>query len=161
MNRILFVCHGNICRSPMAQMILQDMVRRCGLTHAFQIDSAATSDEEIYAGRGNPIYPPARRELARHGITCLPHEARQVCKNDYTKFDRILAMDHANLRNLQRLFQDDPDGKVCLLLQYTGQDRDVADPWYSGDFARAYDDIYAGCEALLATLLDEAKGRPH
>ena len=149
MQNILFVCHGNICRSPMAQMILQDMVRRRGLAHAFRIDSAATSDEEIYGGRGNPIYPPARQELARHGIACVPHEARQVRAEDYAAFDHILAMDRTNLRCLQRLFAGDKQGKLRLLLP----GRDVADPWYTGDFAQAYRDIFSGCEALLRELL--------
>ena len=149
MIRILFVCHGNICRSPMAEFVMKELVRRKGLADHFEIASAATSREEL----GNPVYPPARRKLAEHGITCAGHAARQMTRRDYEHFDRILGMDHANIRNIQRIAGGDPDRKISLLLDHAlrpGQE--VADPWYTGDFDAAWNDILAGCEGLLAEL---------
>ena len=149
MTKILFVCHGNICRSPMAEFVMKDLVRRKGLEDAYEIASAATSREEI----GNPVYPPARRKLAEHGISCAGHAARQMTRRDYAHFDRILGMDHANVRNIQRLVGGDPDGKITLLLDHAKRPgQEVADPWYTGDFDAAWDDILAGCTGLLAEL---------
>lgn len=139
MIKILFICHGNICRSPMGQYILQDMVSRRGLETRFEIDSAAVSREEI----GNPVYPPARRELEKRGVTCGGHRARQVTMEDYRHFDRIYYMDESNARYLARLLPRNPD-KIRPLL-----DRDVADPWYTGDFAQTYADILEGCQKIL------------
>ena len=139
MIKILFICHGNICRSPMGEYILKDMVARRGLESEFEIDSAAVSREEI----GNPVYPPARRELQRRGVPCGGHRARQVTMEDYRHFDRICYMDESNARFLARLLPRDPD-KIRPLL-----DRDVADPWYTGDFAQTYEDLVEGCQKLL------------
>ena len=146
MIRILFVCHGNICRSPMAEYVLKDMVREQGLNHRFEIASAATSREEI----GNPVYPPARRKLADHGIGCAGHHARQMTKADYDRYDLIVCMDHANVRNASRIAGGDPENKIVLLLDYTERKgQEVADPWYTGDFDAAWDDIALGCRGLL------------
>ena len=146
MTRILFVCHGNICRSPMAEFILKALVKCRGLQDSFYIESAAVSDEEY----GNPIYPPARRCLSQHGVWFDPSKrARTVVPEDYARFDRIICMDGSNLRWLRYIIPSDPDRKVHLLMSYTGNGRDVADPWYTGDFERAFQDILAGCEALL------------
>ena len=134
-----FLCHGNICRSPMAEFILKDMVKKAGAAERFEIASAAVSREEI----GNPVYPPARRELGRHGIRCDGHAARQVTRADYDHFDRIYYMDHSNARYLSRMLPRDPE-KIRPLL-----DRDVADPWYTGDFGKTWDDIVEGCEKIL------------
>ena len=146
--RILFVCHGNICRSPMAEFVMKDLVTKAGLEAAFQIASAATSAEEL----GNPVYPPARRILAQHGISCAGKTARQLTRADYGRYDLLIGMDGANLRNMQRLFGGDPDGKISLLLDHAGVRRDVADPWYTGDFQATWDDVTTGCTALLEEL---------
>ena len=148
MKRILFVCHGNICRSPMAEFVMKDLVKQAGLEAAFQIASAATSAEEL----GNPVYPPARRILAQHGISCAGKTARQLTRADYGRYDLLIGMDGANLRNMQRLFGGDPDGKISLLLDHAGVRRDVADPWYTGDFQATWDDVTTGCTALLEEL---------
>ncbi len=139
MIKILFVCHGNICRSPMAEFVLKDMVKKAGLAGQFEIASAAVSREEI----GNPVYPPARRELQKHGILCDGHAARQVTMADYRRFDRIYYMDRSNARYLSRLLPPDPD-KIRPLL-----DRDVADPWYTGNFTRTWEDIVEGCTKIM------------
>ena len=152
MTKIMFVCHGNICRSPMAEFIMKDMVKQAGREREFEIASSATSTEEIWNGVGNPVYPPAKRELLRHGLSCDTKTAVQIKKSDYTKWDLIVCMDSKNLRNLYRIFGADPEGKVKKLLSYTGSDRDVSDPWYTGDFEGVYRDIYDGCKALLDTL---------
>ena len=149
MIRLLFICHGNICRSPMAEFVMKELVRQKGLADEYEIASAATSREEI----GNPVYPPARRKLAEHGISCAGHAARQMTRRDYDHFDRIIGMDHANIRNIQRIAGGDPGRKITLLLDHAlrpGQE--VADPWYTGDFDAAWSDILAGCEGLLAEL---------
>lgn len=139
MVKILFICHGNICRSPMAEYILKDMAVRAGVADRFEIDSAAVSREEI----GNPVYPAARRELERHGVFCGDHTARQVTAADLRHFDRIYYMDSSNARLLRRLLPDDPE-KIRPLL-----DRDVADPWYTGDFGKTWDDLVEGCTQIV------------
>ena len=144
MTKILFICHGNICRSAMAQCVMQALVERRGAAGRFFIDSAATSAEEL----GNPIYPPARRELQRHDIPVLPHRARRVTAADYDRFDYLVVMDANNERNLRRIVPSDPDGKVRRLLP----GREVADPWYTGDFEATWNDVLTGCEALLQEL---------
>ena len=144
--RILFVCHGNICRSPMGEFILKDLVEKAGLADRFHIESAATSTEEI----GNPVYPPARRKLAEHGIGCAGKTARQLTAADYGRFDLLLGMDRANIRNMTRICGGDPQGKIHLLMEYAGHPgREVADPWYTGDFDATWDDVLAGCQGLL------------
>ena len=144
--KILFVCHGNICRSPMAEFIMKDLVAKEGLSESFSIESAATSREEL----GNPVYPPAKRVLAEHGISCEGHHARQITKEDYDRFDLILLMDHFNLRNLQRVIPKDPDHKVHLLLDYAGREGEaISDPWYTGFFELTYDDVMEGCTGIL------------
>ena len=148
MIKILFICHGNICRSPMAEFIMKDLVKQAGKDREFTIASAATSQEEL----GNPVYPPVRRILRQHGIDCSGKTARQITPEDYTRFDLLIGMDHANLRNMQRFFPGDPDQKLHLLLEYTNRPGEGADPWYSGDFDAAWRDIYAGCQELLAQL---------
>ena len=139
MIKVLFVCHGNICRSPMGEYVLKDMVRKAGVSDRFEIASAAVSREEI----GNPVYPPARRELQKHGIDCRGHAARQVTFEDYKHYDRIYYMDRSNLRWLRRLLPDDPE-KIRPFLS-----RDVADPWYTGDFTATWNDIVEGCQATM------------
>ena len=148
MTRILFVCLGNICRSPMAEYVMRDLVRRAGLEEQIQVSSAATSREEL----GNPVYPPARRKLAEHGITCQGHAARQMTAADYDQFDLLIGMDQNNLRNMNRICGGDPDHKLHLLMDYTDRPGEVADPWYTGDFERTWQDVLAGCQGLLAQL---------
>ena len=148
MTKILFVCHGNICRSPMAEMILRDMVRRRGLEAEFVIASAATSTEEI----GNPVYPPARRMLASHGIDCGGKRAVQLCRADYDRYDWLLGMEAANIRRMRAICGGDPEGKIARLLDGTPNPRDIADPWYTGDFQSTWDDLVEGCTALLDRL---------
>lgn len=152
MIKILFICHGNICRSPMAEFILKDMVEKQGRADEFYIESAATSTEEIWHGVGNPVYPPARDILAKHGISCEGKRARQVKYEDYDKFDLLIAMDSNNIRNLRKLIPEDTKGKVHLMMEYAGQKRDVADPWYTGNFQKTWDDIYLACGQLLKNL---------
>ena len=148
MKKILFVCYGNICRSPMAEFVMKDMIAKAGAGERFVIDSAATSTEEL----GNPVYPPAQRELAAHGVFCGPHTARQMTRADYDKYDLLIGMDSANIRNMTRICGGDPDGKLQLLLHYTGQTHDVADPWYTGDFEATWRDVSEGCKCLLAEI---------
>ena len=143
MTMVLFVCHGNICRSPMAQYVFKALADKAGRGGEFEVDSAATSTEEI----GNPVYPPARQMLASHGIRGIDHRARQLDMDDYAYFDHIYVMDYANLRNARRMTGGDPDCKVEMLL-----DREVDDPWYTGDFETAYEDILEGCGDLLDRL---------
>ncbi len=148
MTRILFVCHGNICRSPMAEFVMKDMVQKAGLASEFSIASAATSTEEI----GNPVYPPARRKLAEHGIGCAGKTARQLTRKDYASYDLLIGMDGMNIRNMQRICGGDPQGKIHRMMEYAGSNRDVADPWYTDDFDAAWRDIEAGCRGLLEQL---------
>lgn len=155
MKRIMFVCHGNICRSPMAEFIFKDMVKRDRQEDEFVIQSAATSNEEIWNGVGNPVYPPAREELLKHGLSCEGKRAVQLKKTDYNKFDLFLCMDGNNERNAIRIFGGDPDAKVKKLMSYAGLNDDVADPWYTGNFKTAYKDIVKGCNALLEKLNED------
>ena len=148
MVKILFVCHGNICRSTMAQYVFEDMVRRQGLSDCFAVDSAATSREEI----GNGVHPGTRRKLAEMGIPCGDHRARQVTKADYDDYDYLLIMDANNRRNLMRIIGTDSENKVHRLLDYSGQPRDIADPWYTGNFDITYDDIAEGGKDFLQYL---------
>lgn len=148
MTKILFVCHGNICRSPMAEFVMKDLVKQAGLEAEFHIESAATSTEEI----GCPVYPPARRKLAEHGIDCTGKSARQLAKTDYTQYDLLIGMDRANLRNMRRICGGDPEGKIKLLLDYTDRPGDVADPWYTGDFDATWRDVLEGCTELLENI---------
>lgn len=146
MRKILFVCHGNICRSPMAEFILKAMVKAAGEEDSYLIESAAVSTEET----GNPIYPPAGNCLRHHNIPFdSAKTARTVTRADYDRYDRIICMDRSNLRWLSRIVGDDPQGKVSLMMSFTGESRDVADPWYTGDFEKTYQDILAGCQAML------------
>lgn len=152
MTKILFICHGNICRSPMAEFIMKKLISDAGRSADFFIASAATSNEEL----GNPVYPPARRILAMHGIGCEGKRARRMVRADYEEFDLLIGMDEANLRHMNRIAGGDPEGKMSLLLDYTARGGAVADPWYTGDFETAYRDIREGCEALLGELLSHS-----
>ena len=151
MVRILFVCLGNICRSPMAEFIMKDMVKKEGLEDKFYIESAATSDEE----HGNPVYPPAREMLASHGISCKGKHARQMTKADYDSFDLLIGMDESNIRNMKRICPNDEKGKIRMLLDIAGEHRSVADPWYTGNFDATWEDCNRGCRALLELLKKE------
>lgn len=146
MKKIMFVCHGNICRSPMAEFIMKKLVRENCPDENFVIASSAVSTEET----GNPVYPPAKAELARHGISCEGKYAVQLKKSDYGKYDIFLVMDGSNLRGIMRIFGSDPQGKVHKLLEFAGRQGDVSDPWYTRDFETAYSDIYDGCKGLLS-----------
>ena len=146
MIKVIFVCHGNICRSPMAEFVMKDMVKKAGRERDFQIASAATSTEEI----GNGVYPPARRKLAEHGIRCDGHASRQLTCRDYDAYDLLIGMDQANLRNMQRICGGDPENKIHRLLDFTHRPGDVADPWYTGDFEATWRDVTEGCREVLA-----------
>lgn len=159
MIKILFVCHGNICRSPMAEFILKDMTAKQGIASRFLIASAATSTEEIWNGTGNPVYPPARKELARHGISCDGKRAVQLTREDYQSYDYLIGMDQQNLKNMHRILGGDPEQKLHLLLDYTESPGDIADPWYTGDFIKTFRDIEAGCKGLLEELMGKPGSR--
>ncbi len=146
--KVLFVCHGNICRSPMAEFVMKDLVRKAGREGEFFIESAATSTEEL----GNPVYPPARRKLAEHGIGCDGKTARLLRRADYDRFDRIVGMDRENLADMRRICGGDPAGKICLLLDFTDRPGSVADPWYTRDFEATWRDVEEGCRCLLERL---------
>ena len=148
MIKILFVCHGNICRSPMAEFVMKDLVRQAGLEWKYEIASAATSSEEL----GNPVYPPARRKLAEHGIGCAGKTARRLTKDDYDEYDLLIGMDRMNFRNMHRICGGDPEGKIHLLMDYTNRPGEVADPWYTGDFEETWQDVLEGCKRLLELL---------
>uniref|UniRef100_UPI0040561B87 low molecular weight protein-tyrosine-phosphatase n=1 Tax=Agathobacter sp. TaxID=2021311 RepID=UPI0040561B87 len=148
MIKVLFICHGNICRSPMAEFVLKDLTTKYNLDSVFHIESAATSYEEI----GNPVYPPARRELARHGISCEGKRARKLVKRDFEDFDYLIAMEEYNLRNIRREFASELAGRVTLLLDYTSMPRDIDDPWYTGNFETTYCEIKEGCTGFLKYL---------
>ena len=143
--RILFVCHGNICRSPMAEFVMKHLVDEARRSDEFAIASAATSTEEI----GNPVYPPARRKLAEHGIGCAGKTARQMTRADYDRYDLLVGMDEANIRNMRRISGDDPEGKIHQLLDFTERPGEVADPWYTGNFDATWRDVLEGCQCLL------------
>ena len=145
MIKVLFICHGNICRSPMAEYILKDLVAKRNLSHQFHIASAATSYEEI----GNPVYPPAKVELAKHGISCEGHAARKLVRKDFEDYDYLIAMEQYNLRNIRREFGDALANQVSLLLDYTDAPGDIDDPWYTGSFGVTYEEILRGCKGLL------------
>ena len=146
MKKVLFVCHGNICRSPMAEFVMKDMVEREGLSADFYIESAATSTEEL----GSPVYRPVRELMKRRGINCDEKRARQITGDDYDRFDMLIGMDEANIRNMHRAFGWDPEGKIYKLLTFAGSNADVADPWYTRDFERTWEDVNKGCRGLLA-----------
>lgn len=149
MIRIMFVCYGNICRSPSAEIILRDMVKKHGLEKEFEISSSATSTEEIWNGVGNPVYPPMAKELERHGLSAGDKRAVQLSRSDYDKYDLFIGMDSSNIRNMYRILGGDAEGKIRRLMEYTDRGGDVEDPWYTRDFAAAYDDISEGCKGLL------------
>ena len=151
MMRIMFVCHGNICRSPMAEFIMKKLVKDNGLEQEFVIASSATSTEEI----GNPVYPSAKRELAKHGISCEGKYSVQLEREDYQKYDLFIVMDEHNLYNICRIFPWDPENKIHKLMEYAGSSADIADPWYNEKFEKAYQDIYAGCCGLLEKIKHE------
>ncbi|MBD5117577.1 MAG: low molecular weight phosphotyrosine protein phosphatase [Clostridiales bacterium] len=148
MTRILFICTGNICRSPMAEFVMKDLVKKARLETQFHIESAATSTEEL----GNPVYPPARRKLAEHGIECARKTARQLTNADYDKYDLLIGMDRANLRNMHRICGGDFANKMHLLMEFTDRPGDVVDPWYTDDFETTWRDVLEGCSGLLKQL---------
>ena len=147
--KILFVCHGNICRSPMAEFVMKDMVEKRGLSDDFYIASAATSTEEI----GNGVHHGTRRKLAQYGISVDGKRAVQLTRSDYAKYDYIIGMDSYNIRNMRRMLPEDTGNKIHRLLDFSLNPRDIADPWYTGDFDATYDDVYEGCTALLQKIL--------
>ena len=162
MIRILFVCHGNICRSTMAEFVMKDIVNKQGLADAFHIESSATHTDEIWNGVGSPVYPPARAKLREHGIGTEDNElgvsekrARLTSRTDYNKFDYIIGMDSANMRNLSGLFGGDPDHKLYKMLDFTDRDGDVADPWYTGNFDATWRDVSEGCHGLFRRILSD------
>lgn len=148
MIKILFICHGNICRSPMAEFIMKDLVQKAGVSEQFEIASAATSTEEI----GNPVHRGTRDKLRRVGISTDGKTAVQLKKSDYLKYDYLIGMDTWNIRNMQRMLGGDPEGKIYKLLTFANSERDVADPWYTGDFENTYQDVMAGCKGLMRHL---------
>lgn len=152
MKKILFVCHGNICRSPMAEFVMKWIVEKEGRSNEFEIASAATSTEEI----GNPVYPPARRKLSEHGISCKGKTARQLTRRDYEYYDFLICMDEWNIRNMLRMLGDDPASKIHLLMDYTNRPGEVADPWYTGDFEATWQDVLEGCQMLLKSIDNQA-----
>ena len=157
MIKIMFVCHGNICRSPMAEFVMKDMVERLGISHKFHIASCATSTEEIWGGRGNPVYPPAKKRLAQAGIGCEGKRAVQLKKSDYDEYDYLIGMDSANIRNIERMTGHKDSDKIFKMLEFAGSNRDVADPWYSGDFDATFDDVTAGCMGLIEYLRERGE----
>lgn len=152
MIKILFVCHGNICRSPMAEFVMKKLVKEEGLESEFEIASAATSTEEIWNGIGNPVYPPVKKLLAKNGINCAEKRARQMTKEDYRRYDFLIGMDNNNIRNMMRILKNDPEEKVHMLMDFTNRPGEVADPWYSGDFETTWRDVSEGCKGLLKSL---------
>ncbi len=156
MTKIMFVCHGNICRSPMAEFIFKKMLDEKGISSEFLVASSATSTEEIsWNGIGNPVYPPARAELKKHGIDCGGKRAVQLKREDYENYDLFIGMDSNNIRNMHRIFGEDKENKIRKLMDYTDQGGDVADPWYSDRFDIAYRDIFDGCKGLLKVLIND------
>lgn len=153
----MFVCHGNICRSPMAEFIFKDMVETAGMADLFEIASSATSTEEIWNGVGNPVYPPAKQELDKHGISCRGKRAVQLKKEDYLHYDFLIGMEAVNIKNMLRILGGDPSKKVHTLLEFAGKDRGIADPWYTGNFEKTYDDIVEGCKGFMDWLKNNHK----
>lgn len=153
MIKILFICHGNICRSPMAQFVFQDMVNKRGLADRFTIDSKATSTEEL----GNSPHPGTVRKMNELGIPMIPHRASQLNRRDYEEYDYFIGMDTWNMRNINRIFGGDPEGKVYKFLSFGSDGRDIADPWYTGNFDETYEDVLEGCEGFLAYLLEHGE----
>ncbi|MBQ1271069.1 MAG: low molecular weight phosphotyrosine protein phosphatase [Clostridia bacterium] len=151
MIKILFICHGNICRSPMAEYVMRDLAEKAGLGDAVTVDSAAVSSEEI----GNPVYPPARAKLASVGIKNITHRARKMTPADYDAFDLLVCMDRSNLRRMEAITGGDPEGKMSLLMSHCGEDREVADPWYTGNFDATLSDVTRGCTALLEKIKEK------
>ncbi len=159
MINILFVCHGNICRSTMAEFVMKDIVSKAGVADEFHIESAATHTDEIWNGMGSPVYPPARAKLREHGIGTDDNElgvaekrARLTNKRDYESFDYIIGMDSANIRDMNRIYGGDPDGKIYKMLDFTDRDGDVADPWYTGNFDATWRDVSEGCRGLFSQI---------
>ena len=159
--KIMFVCHGNICRSPMAEFIMRKMLAENGLSDKVSVASSATSTEEIWNGIGNPVYPPAKKLLAKKGIDCGGKRARQMTRSDYDYYDLLIGMDNWNIRNMLRITGGDPDGKIKMLMDFTNRPGEVADPWYSGDFEATYRDVLEGCEGILNSLPLEGKVARH
>lgn len=155
MKKIMFICHGNICRSPMAEFIFKKMLAENGLADRVSVSSCATSTETIWHGQGEPVYPPAAKELSKHGISCDGKRSVQLTKADYGKYDLLICMDSNNIRNALRILGSDPQKKLCKLMDFTSRPGDVADPWFTGDFTTTYRDICEGCTALLAKLKKE------
>ena len=149
MKKILFVCHGNICRSPMAEIVMKDLVKKAGLEEKYEIASAATTSEEIWNGVGNPVYPPAQAKLREHGLSSEGKRARLMTRADYDAYDLLIGMDTENLYDMKRIAGGDPEGKISLLMYYTTRPRPVADPWYTGDFEATWQDVSEGTKALL------------
>lgn len=150
MIRILFICHGNICRSPMAEFVFLDMAKRAGVSEQYKVASAATSTEEI----GNPVHPGTKAKLRQAGISCSGKTARQITRADYDDYDLLIGMDRQNLRSMRRAWGGDPEGKFRLLMDYTDHPREVADPWYTGDYDQTYIDVAEGCVGLLAQTMN-------
>ena len=151
MIKILFICHGNICRSPMAEYVMKDLVKKSNLSDQFHISSAATSTEEI----GNPVHRGTRAKLAQAGIACEGHHARQMTRADYDGYEYLIGMDEWNIRNIKRITGGDPEGKIFKMMSFAGSSRDVADPWYTGDFEATWKDVTEGCQGLLQYILEE------
>ena len=150
MIKVLFVCHGNICRSPMAEFVMKDLVKKAGLESQFHIASAAVSREEI----GNPVYPPAVQKMKREGVTIYPHRATPIVKEDYDRYDMFIGMEDYNLRRMRNIFGGDKDNKISKLLDYTSRGGDIADPWYSGNFDATYCDVVEGVDGLISHLTE-------
>ena len=153
MIKVLFICHGNICRSTMAQSVFAHMVKRQGIAHLFHIESGATSTEEL----GNPPHYGTVNKLRQVGIPVIPHRATQIKKADYAQYDYLIGMDTANIRNMHRMLGGDPEGKIFKLLTFAGSDADVADPWYTRNFDVTYEDVVRGCEGFLAFLRERGE----
>lgn len=158
MLKILFICHGNICRSPMAEFILKDMAEKAGIADRLRIESAAVSSEEIWRGVGNPVYPPARAKLLEHGLDPGDKRARKMTPDDYNEYDLLIGMDDSNLRRMKQICGGDPEGKMHLMLEYAGRKGSVADPWYTGDFNATWRDLQEGCKGLMEVLLESEIG---
>ena len=159
MIKILFICHGNICRSPMAEFVFRQMAEQEGLANGFHVASAATTDEEIWNGRGNPVYPPVEQLLREHGMDPGQKRAVLLRAGDYGSYDYFIGMDGENLQDMKRIFHGDSLGKCSLLMDYTANPRPVADPWYTRDFQRTWDDVQEGCRGLLDHCRREGTGR--